>query len=118
MPKGLDSVIGDRGLRVSGGERQRIALARVMLEDPDILILDEPTSALDSESEQSIQAALHALHGSKTIIVIAHRLSTVVAADQLLVMADGRIVERGTHEELVASGGAYQKLFESQLLKG
>lgn len=117
MPKGLESVIGDRGLRVSGGERQRIALARVLLEDPDILVLDEPTSALDSESEHSIQAALHELHGEKTIIVIAHRLATVVAADQLLVMEDGRIIEKGTHDELVAAGGAYQKLFESQLLK-
>lgn len=117
LPQGLDTVIGDRGLRVSGGERQRIALARVLLEDPEILILDEPTSALDSESEQFIQAALAKLHGSKTILVIAHRLATVVAADQLLVVVDGQIVEQGSHAGLIAAGGAYQKLFQSQLLK-
>jgi len=88
----------------------------VLLEDTSILILDEPTSALDSESEAFIQDALHRLHGKKTIIVIAHRLATVAQADQLLVVEDGRIVERGTHAELVAKGESYQRLFESQLL--
>ena len=117
FPKGLETEIGDRGLRVSGGERQRIALARVLLQDPSILILDEPTSALDSESEQHIQAALAKLHGTRTIIVIAHRLATVVAADQLFVVANGRIVERGVHNELCHAGGAYQRIFESQLLQ-
>ncbi|NTW28729.1 MAG: ABC transporter ATP-binding protein [Coriobacteriia bacterium] len=116
LPSGLESQLGDRGVRFSGGERQRIALARVLLEDTSILVLDEPTSALDSESEASIQAALGKLHGTKTIIVIAHRLATVMQADQLLVMDDGRIVERGTHAELIAAAGSYQKLFESQLL--
>ena len=103
-------------MRFSGGERQRIALARVLLEDASILILDEPTSALDSESETFIQQALHDLHGKKTILVIAHRLATVIQADQLLVIESGGIVERGTHEELIAKRGAYQRLFESQLI--
>jgi ABC-type multidrug transport system fused ATPase/permease subunit len=116
LPDGLDTRIGDRGVRFSGGERQRIGLARVLLEDASILILDEPTSALDSESESYIQKALAAIHGTKTIIVIAHRLATVIQADQLLVIDDGRIVEQGTHDELVAKRGAYQRLFESQLM--
>jgi ABC-type multidrug transport system fused ATPase/permease subunit len=116
LPNGLETRLGDRGVRFSGGERQRIGLARVLLADSSVLILDEPTSALDSESEAFIQQALADLHGRKTIIVIAHRLATVIKADQLLVVEDGHIVERGTHEELVASGATYQKLFETQLL--
>jgi len=116
LPQGLETVMGDRGVRFSGGEQQRIALARVLLEDTSMLILDEPTSALDSESETYIQDALARLHGQKTIIVIAHRLATVIQADQLLVIEGGRIVERGTHAELVAHAGTYQRLFESQLL--
>ena len=116
LPKGLDTMLGDRGVRFSGGEQQRIALARVLLEDTSIIVLDEPTSALDSESERYIQDALAKLHGHNTLIVIAHRLATVMQADQLLVIEDGRIVERGTHKELVAQAGAYQQLFQSQLL--
>lgn len=116
LPLGLETMLGDRGVRFSGGERQRIALARVLLEDTSILILDEPTSALDSESESYIQHALAKLHGLKTIIVVAHRLATVIQADQLLVIEGGRIIERGTHAELIAQEGAYHKLFESQLL--
>ncbi len=116
LPNGLETNLGDRGVRFSGGERQRIGLARVLLADTSVLILDEPTSALDSESEAFIQKALSDLHGTKTIIVIAHRLATVIKADQLLVIEDGHIVERGTHEELVESGATYQKLFETQLL--
>lgn len=116
LPQGLETVLGDRGVRFSGGERQRIALARVLLEDTSVLILDEPTSALDSESEAFIQKALAALHGTKTIIVVAHRLATVIQADQLLVIDDGRVIERGTHAELIAHEGAYHRLFESQLL--
>lgn len=115
---GLDTAIGNRGTRLSGGERQRIVLARVLLQNPDILILDEPTSALDSESEQYIQKALEALHGQKTIIVIAHRLSTVQKADQILAMDDGKIVERGTHEELLALNRVYARLFLQQLSVG
>jgi ABC-type multidrug transport system fused ATPase/permease subunit len=116
LPNGLETNLGDRGVRFSGGERQRIGLARVLLEDSSIIILDEPTSSLDSESESYIQQALHKLHGEKTVIVIAHRLATVIQADQLLVIEDGRIVERGTHVELVAHEGPYRKLFETQLL--
>lgn len=116
LPQGLETRIGDQGVRFSGGERQRISLARVLLADTSILILDEPTSALDSESESYIQRALAALHGKKTIIVIAHRLATVIQADQLLVVEGGHIVERGNHAELVENDGPYRKLFETQLL--
>jgi subfamily B ATP-binding cassette protein MsbA len=116
LPHGLDTKLGDRGVRFSGGERQRIGLARVLLDGSSILILDEPTSALDSESEVYIQEALAKLSGEKTIIVIAHRLATVIRADQILVVDQGRVVERGTHTELVAMAGTYQKLFESQLI--
>lgn len=116
LPNGLDTKLGDRGVRFSGGERQRIAMARVLLEDTDIFVFDEPTSALDSESEGYIQKTLNELHGKKTLIVIAHRLATVVSADQLLVVDDGKIVEQGTHDELLAADGHYANLFESQLI--
>lgn len=116
LPNGLETKLGDRGVRFSGGERQRIAMARVLLEDTDILVFDEPTSALDSESEGYIQSTLNELHGKKTLIVIAHRLATVVAADQLLVIDDGRVVEQGTHDELLDAAGHYAHLFESQLI--
>lgn len=116
LPEGLDTNIGDRGVRFSGGERQRIALARVLLANCSVLILDEPTSALDSESETYIQDALARMHGEKTIIVVAHRLATVVRADQIVVIEAGHVQESGTHQELLARRGAYQKLFESQLL--
>lgn len=116
LPEGLETPLGDRGTRFSGGERQRLGLARVLLEDSSIIVLDEPTSALDSESESYIQKALADLHGKKTIIVIAHRLATVIQADQLLVVDGGSIVERGTHAELVERNGVYKRLFETQLL--
>ncbi|MCL2680120.1 MAG: ABC transporter ATP-binding protein/permease, partial [Coriobacteriia bacterium] len=116
LPQGLETHLGDRGVRFSGGERQRIALARVLLEDCEVLVFDEPTSALDSESEGYIQQTLRELHGKKTVIVIAHRLATVVSADQLLVVDEGTIVERGTHAELLERSGVYAKLFDSQLI--
>ena len=104
LPDGLDTVVGDRGYRLSGGEKQRIALARLLLKAPDVVVLDEATAHLDSESEMAVQRALQKALEDRTSIVIAHRLSTVRGADQLLVVVDGRIVERGRHEELLACG--------------
>jgi ATP-binding cassette subfamily B protein len=114
LPEGYDTVVGERGYRLSGGEKQRIALARVILKDPKILVLDEATSHLDSESEALIQDALKRVMAGRTSIVIAHRLSTILAADLILVMDRGRIVERGTHEQLLLTGGVYSQLYETQ----
>ena len=114
MPAGYDTVIGERGLSLSGGQRQRISLARTLLHNPRILILDEATSALDSESENLITEALERVMVGRTCLVIAHRLSTVINADRILVFRDGRLVEHGPHEELLARGGAYRFLFEQQ----
>lgn len=114
QPEGYSTVVGNRGLKLSGGEKQRISIARVILKDPKILILDEATSALDSISESAIQDALERLMRGRTSIVIAHRLSTVLAADQILVLKDGVIVQRGRHEELLAEGGVYRQLYETQ----
>ncbi len=114
LPDGYDTIAGERGYRLSGGEKQRIALARVILKDPRILVLDEATSHLDSESEALIQEALKRVMAGRTSIVIAHRLSTILAADLILVMDRGRIVERGTHEELIALNGLYAQLYETQ----
>ncbi len=114
LPDGYDTIAGERGYRLSGGEKQRIALARVILKDPRILVLDEATSSLDSESEALIQEALRRVMAGRTSIVIAHRLSTILAADQILVMDRGRIVERGTHRELLAQGGLYAHLYQTQ----
>jgi ATP-binding cassette subfamily B protein len=114
LPQGYDTVVGERGYRLSGGEKQRIALARVILKDPRILVLDEATSHLDSESEALIQDALKRVMAGRTSIVIAHRLSTILAADLILALDRGRIVERGTHAELVAQGGLYAHLYETQ----
>ena len=115
LPNGLQTNVGDRGVRLSGGQRQRLALARVFLQDPEILILDEPTSALDSESEKFIQQALNGVRHRKTLIVIAHRLSTVQRSDQIVVLDHGIIEERGTHTELLEAEGAYRKLFDFQI---
>jgi ATP-binding cassette subfamily B protein len=114
LPEGYDTVVGERGYRLSGGEKQRIAIARVVLKDPCILILDEATSHLDSESEALIQRALEHVMAGRTSLVIAHRLSTVLSADQILVIDQGRLVQRGTHEELLAQGGLYRDLYERQ----
>ncbi len=114
LPNGYDTVVGERGYRLSGGEKQRLAIARVILKDPCLLILDEATSHLDSHSEALIQAALEPLLAGRTSLVIAHRLSTILAADQILVLDEGRLVEQGTHVELLARGGLYAHLYETQ----
>jgi ATP-binding cassette subfamily B protein len=114
MPNGLDTEVGERGYRLSGGEKQRLAIARVLLKDPRILILDEATSSLDSQTEAQIQDALRPLLRGRTTIAIAHRLSTVLAADQLVILDQGRVAEIGTHAELLAKGGLYATLFEIQ----
>ena len=117
QPDGYETVVGNRGLKLSGGEKQRLSNARVILKDPKILILDEATSALDSITENAIQEALEALMEGRTSIVIAHRLSTILKADEILVVRDGRIAEQGTHEELLAKGGTYRELYETQFRK-
>ena len=113
-PKGYDTMVGERGLKLSGGEKQRVAIARTLLKNPPILIFDEATSALDSANERAIQAELQSAARNKTALVIAHRLSTVVDAHEILVMEAGRIVERGTHAQLLAQGGAYARMWALQ----
>ena len=113
-PDGLDTVVGDRGYRLSGGEKQRLAVARLLLKAPSIVILDEATAHLDSESEVAVQQALAAALSGRTSLVIAHRLSTVLGADKILVVDGGRIVEAGTHAELLAAGGLYAELYRTQ----
>ena len=115
---GLDTMVGNRGLKLSGGEKQRISIARVLLKDPALLIFDEATSALDSISESKIQEAIDPLVEERTSILIAHRLSTILAADEILVIKDGKIAERGTHENLVKAGGVYTELYETQFKRG
>ena len=114
FPDGFDTIVGERGVKLSGGQRQRVAIARAILADPRILILDEATSSLDSESEQLIQEGLRRLRAGRTTFVIAHRLSTITSADQILVLEQGAIVERGTHRELLSLGGRYRELYERQ----
>ena len=115
--EGLDTLVGNRGLKLSGGEKQRISIARVLLKDPALLIFDEATSALDSISEAKIQEAIEPLIESRTSILIAHRLSTILAADEILVIKDGIIAERGQHNQLVKAGGMYTELYETQFKK-
>jgi ATP-binding cassette subfamily B protein len=114
LPDGLDTLVGERGYRFSGGEKQRLAIARLLLKAPDIVILDEATAHLDSQAETAIQAALERALAGRTSIVIAHRLSTILKADQILVVEQGRIVERGTHAQLLGQGGVYADLYQRQ----
>ena len=118
LPEGYDTIVGNRGYRLSGGEKQRVAIARVILKDPRILVLDEATSSLDSQSEALIQQALERIMRGRTSLVIAHRLSTILAADVILVLETGRLVERGTHAELLAKGGLFAALYETQFRPG
>ena len=114
LPQGYDTVIGESGLRLSGGQRQRLAIARALLKNAPILILDEATSQLDSQSEALVQKALYNLMQGRTTLVIAHRLSTVMKADRIVVMEAGRLVEEGSHDQLLALGGTYKRLYELQ----
>jgi ATP-binding cassette subfamily B protein len=118
LPEGLDTVVGDRGHRLSGGEKQRLAIARLLLKAPDVVVLDEATAHLDSENESAVQEALAIALKGRTSIVVAHRLSTIRQADQILVIDDGQIVQRGTHDELLATGGVYSDLYHRQFAEG
>jgi ATP-binding cassette subfamily B protein len=117
LPDGLDTVVGDRGYRLSGGEKQRVAIARLLLKAPAVVVLDEATAHLDSESEAAVQRALATALAGRTSLVIAHRLSTIRQADQILVIDAGRVAERGTHDELLAAGGLYAELYHTQFAR-
>ena len=118
MPQGYETVIGERGFRLSGGEKQRLAIARAVYKDPPILILDEATSQLDTESEMLVQEAIDRMMKGRTVLVIAHRLSTIKHADRIYVLNEGRITEVGSHDELIEKDGIYKKLYEMQLRDG
>lgn len=115
FPEQYDTVVGERGLKLSGGEKQRVAIARTMLKRPQIVLLDEATSALDTETERAIQSSLQKLCEGRTSVVIAHRLSTIVGVSQILVLGGGKIVERGTHADLLSLGGVYSSMWQAQL---
>jgi ABC-type multidrug transport system fused ATPase/permease subunit len=117
LPDGINTQVGDKGVRLSGGQRQRIAIARAILKNAPILLLDEATSALDAQSEVAVQQAIDKLRANRTTLVVAHRLSTIVGADQIVVLDDGNIVQKGKHEELMQKDGLYRKLY-SQLEQG
>ena len=117
QPEGYETMVGNRGLKLSGGEKQRLSIARVLLKDPALLIFDEATASLDSISEAKIQEAIDPLIDSRTSILIAHRLSTILAADEILVIKDGKIAERGQHRDLVNAGGIYRELYDTQFQK-
>ena len=114
LKDGFDTQIGERGIKLSGGQKQRLSIARVFLKNPDILILDEATSALDNTKELLIQESLNSLKQGRTTLVVAHRLSTVKNADEILVVSSGEIIERGNHQELIEQNGVYKKLYDSQ----
>ena len=116
LPLGYNTIVGERGLKLSGGEKQRVGIARTLLKNPPILLLDEATSSLDTETEQDIQESLIAMGQGRTVLIIAHRLSTVVHADQIVVLEQGKIVEQGSHDELLAKEGRYLHLWNLQLI--
>ena len=115
LPQGYATMVGERGLKLSGGEKQRVGIARTLLKNPPILVLDEATSALDTQTERGIQDSLRAIGRGRSVIVIAHRLSTVVDADRIVVLEHGRVAEEGTHAELLAAGGRYAQMWNRQL---
>jgi subfamily B ATP-binding cassette protein MsbA len=115
MPQGLDTIIGERGVKLSGGQRQHLAIARALLKDAPILIFDEATAALDNNSEYQVQQSLEQLKQGRTTLIIAHRLSTIVNADRIIVMENGRIVEIGTHSQLITNNGIYANLYKNEL---
>lgn len=117
FPQGYETEVGERGLKLSGGEKQRVAIARTVLKSPPIVLLDEATSSLDTETERNIQSAMNKVWSDRTMLIVAHRLSTIVHADEIIVLKDGEIVERGNHNDLLAQNGVYNKMWYDQLKK-